>query len=60
MFFAMNYTPETIQLRRDREHYWSELRTTTDPRDMRVLIEFIATIEERLRDLQASGSCCSR
>jgi hypothetical protein len=56
----MDAAVETIQLRHELKHYQSELRVVTDPRDMRVLIEFIAEIEARLRDLERVRSTKSQ
>ncbi|HUK10219.1 MAG TPA: hypothetical protein VLX09_20275 [Stellaceae bacterium] len=44
---------QIVQLERDLKHYRSELGIVSDPRDRRVLVEVIAQMEARLRDLQA-------
>ena len=56
----MDAAVETIRLGHELKHYQSELRVVTDPRDMRVLIEFIAEIEARLRDLERVRSTKSQ
>jgi hypothetical protein len=56
----MDAAAETIRLRHELKHYQSELRMVTDPRDTRVLIEFIAEIEARLRDLERVRSTKSQ
>jgi hypothetical protein len=48
----MERNAEADQLRRDLKHYLTELDAVTDPRDVKVLTEYLLAIQNRLCNLE--------
>jgi hypothetical protein len=51
----MDLKAETNQLSRDLRHYLTELAAVTDPRDAKVLTEYVRAIQTRLRLLEGKS-----
>ena len=51
----MERNAETDQLRRDLKHYLTELDALTDPRDVKVLTDYLLAIQARLCNLEGKS-----